>query len=92
MWKFMTWHNFIMLLSNLKLYIMHKLKSIYLSISLLVAGLLLNVISFAQDADKKIDIDISSEPESGFFMQPWVWVVAGAVFILLLVALLRKKD
>lgn len=71
---------------------MQKLKSFYLSASLLLAGLFLNLVTFAQDADKKIDIDISSEPDKGIFMQPWVWIVAGAVFILLLVALLRKKD
>ncbi len=71
---------------------MQKLKSIYLSATLFVAGLFLNLVSFAQDADKKIDISINSEPDKGFFMQPWVWVVAAAVFILLLVALLRKKN
>ena len=71
---------------------MQKLKSFYLSASLLMAGLFLNLISFAQDGDKKIDISISKEPDQSFFMQPWVWVVAGAIFVLLLVALLRKKD
>ncbi len=77
---------------NLKLNIMQKLKSIYLSISLLLVGVLLNLATFAQDGDKKLDIDISTEPDNSFFMQPWVWIVAGAVFVLLLVALLRKKD
>lgn len=71
---------------------MQKLKSIYLSASLFVAGILLSLVTFAQDADKKIDISINSEPEKAFYMQPWVWIVAGAVFVLLLVALLRKKD
>lgn len=71
---------------------MQKLKSFYLSASLLMAGLFLNLVSFAQDADKKIDININTEPDKSFLMQPWVWVVAAAVFILLLVALLRKKN
>ena len=71
---------------------MQKLKSIYLSASLFVAALFLNLVTFAQDADKKIDIDISTDSDKSFFSQPWVWVVAAAVFILLLVALLRKKD
>ncbi len=71
---------------------MQKLKSIYLSASLFVAAILLSLVTFAQDADKKIDISINSEPEKAFYMQPWVWIVAGAVFVLLLVALLRKKD
>ena len=71
---------------------MQKLKSLYLSATFTMAALFLNLVTFAQDADKKIDIDISSEPDQSFFMQPWVWIVAGAVFVLLLVALLRKKD
>ena len=77
---------------TLNLFIMQKLKSIYLSASLFVAALFLNLVTFAQDADKKIDIDISTDSDKSFFTQPWVWVVAGAIFILLLVALLRKKD
>ena len=55
--------------------------------------LFISVKTFAQD--KKIDIDINTKSDNNnIFMQPWVWVVGGAVFILLLVALLRggKKD
>ena len=55
--------------------------------------LFISVQTFAQD--KKIDIDINTKSDNNsIFMQPWVWVVGGAVFILLLVALLRggKKD
>ena len=54
---------------------------------------LLSFYSFAQD--KKVDISINTKPEddgSNFFMQPWVWVVGGAVFLLLLVALLRNNS
>ncbi len=50
---------------------------------------------WAQD-DKKIDVDINVNKDGGnWYQQPWVWIVGGAVFILLLVALLRgggKKD
>lgn len=49
---------------------------------------LFSVVSFAQE--KTIDVNINTKGESGgFFSSPWVWVVGGAVFILLLVALLR---
>ena len=59
--------------------------------SLLVASLLLSILSFAQD--KKINVDINTKSDnSNVFMQPWVWVVGGALFILLLVALLRNKN
>ncbi len=47
---------------------------------------------FAQDG-KAIDVDIDTKGDdaSGMFSQPWVWIVGGAVFILLLVALLRNN-
>ena len=60
---------------------------------LLLVSFFVSVTTFAQD--KKVDIDISTKSDNeGFWMQPWVWVVAGAVFVLLLVALLRggRKD
>ena len=59
-------------------------------LSLLVTCLVMTVFSFAQET-KKLDIDINTKGnDSNFFMQPWVWVVGGAVFILLLVALLKS--
>jgi hypothetical protein len=44
---------------------------------------------FAQD--KKVDIDVNVGKEAAWYTQPWVWIVGGAVFILLLVALLRSR-
>ncbi len=54
----------------------------------MVVLLLTSLASFAQDT-KKVDIDISTDSGGGFFASPWVWVVGAAIFILLLVALLR---
>ena len=63
-----------------------------MKISLLFTSLLLSIVALAQDT-KKLDIDINTKSdESNFLMQPWVWVVGGAVFILLLVALLRGNK
>ena len=50
---------------------------------------------FAQD--KKVDVDISLDKgnNSNWYQQPWVWVVGGAVFILLIIVLARgggKKE
>jgi len=49
----------------------------------------------AQDA-KKLDVDVDiNKGDSNWYQQPWVWVVGGAVFILLIVALARgggKKE
>ena len=59
--------------------------------SLLFTSLILSLLSFSQD--KKIDVSIGTKSDSSnVFMQPWVWVVGGALFILLLVALLRNKN
>ena len=40
------------------------------------------------------DVDISIGKKSNWYEQPWAWVVGAAVFILLLVAILRsgKKN
>jgi hypothetical protein len=62
------------------------------SLTFFFTALLLSIVSFAQET-KKIDIDVNTKSEdSGIFMQPWVWVVGGAVFILLLIALLRNNN
>lgn len=67
-------------------------KKVLSKITLVIVSLLLSFYSFAQD--KKVDIDINTKADNGsnFFMQPWVWVVGGAVFLLLLVALLRNNS
>ncbi len=60
-------------------------------IAMVFTMMLISFLSFAQD--KKVDIDINTKSENdNFFMQPWVWVVGGAVFLLLLVALLRSNS
>lgn len=61
-------------------------------LSLFFSFLLLSLYSVAQET-KKIDIDINTKGnDNNFFMQPWVWVVGGAVFILLLIALLKNNS
>ena len=60
-------------------------------ISLLLFALIASFLSFAQE--KKVDIDINSKGDSGgTFSQPWVWVVGAAVFIIIIVALLRGRK
>jgi hypothetical protein len=52
--------------------------------------------SFLWAQEKKLEVDINvNKKGDDWYMQPWVWVVGGAVFILILVGLLRgrgKKD
>lgn len=45
--------------------------------------------TYAQDGGLNIDINIG-EPE--WYQQTWVWVVGAAVFVLVLVGILRKKK
>jgi hypothetical protein len=53
-----------------------------------ISTLLMALITFAQDK-KEIDVNVNSN-KNNFWGQPWVWVVGAAVFILLLVAILRS--
>jgi hypothetical protein len=67
---------------------MNKISKMYRNIILGIASLFVLAVSFAQD--KGVDIDVNLKKESQWYQQPWVWIVGGAVFILLLVALLRS--
>jgi hypothetical protein len=49
-----------------------------------------SVVTFAQD--KGVDVDISVKKENEWYQNPIVWIIGGAVFILLLVALLRGGE
>lgn len=58
---------------------------------MLITSMFVALLSFAQD--KKIDVDINTDKGGGsFFASPVVWVIGVAVFILLLVALLRSNS
>ena len=61
---------------------------LYFTITLLFC--FLSVLTFAQD--KGVDVDINVKKESAWYQNPIVWVIGGAVFILLLVALLRGGE
>jgi len=50
----------------------------------------LSVLLFAQE--KGIDVDINVKKEQAWYQNPIVWVIGGAVFIWLLVALLRGGE
>ncbi|MBC7912717.1 MAG: hypothetical protein H7Y07_01210 [Pyrinomonadaceae bacterium] len=73
---------------------MKSLKKISTSFKNLLAILMLCLVqttTFAQD--KKVDVNISTDKGGGdWYAQPWVWIVGGAVFLLLLVALMRGNS
>lgn len=49
----------------------------------------LSVVSFAQEGGADIDVNINKDGGSEWYQQTWVWIVGGALFVLLLVAILR---
>jgi hypothetical protein len=49
---------------------------------------LASLMSLAQD--KGVDVDVNVNKDSNWYQQPWVWILGGAVFILLLAAILRS--
>lgn len=54
---------------------------------LVVIGVIANFIALGQE--KKVDVNIDADTGGSWYSSPWVWVVGAAVFILLLVAILR---
>ena len=54
----------------------------------------MSAVAWAQDKGLDIDVDVNGDKGGGWYQNPIVWVIGGAVFILLLVALLRsgKSD
>ena len=64
------------------------LKQTYTKLILAIMLSVTGALAFAQD--KGLDVDINVKKETEWYQQPWVWIVGGAVFILLLVAILRS--
>ncbi|NEU07347.1 hypothetical protein GZH53_03380 [Flavihumibacter sp. R14] len=51
-----------------------------------------SVLSFAQSAPEKVEVDINADGGSVWYGQPWVWAVGIAVFIVLIVAITRSNS
>jgi len=66
---------------------MKKISRVWLRFATFILLSFYSISVFAQD--KGIDIDINVKKEKEWYQNPIVWVIGGAVFILLLVALLR---
>ena len=67
-----------------------RFRHIYMRILFAFLSGITALISFAQD--KGLDVDINVKKESQWYEQTWVWVLGAAVFVLLLVALLRGRS
>ena len=69
---------------------MKKISRLWLRLTTFILLSFYSVLTFAQD--KGVDVDINVKKESAWYQNPIVWVIGGAVFILLLVALLRGGE
>jgi hypothetical protein len=57
---------------------------------LLLAALFMNAVVFAQEKSLDVNVDVNKGGGSAnWYANPWVWVIGAAVFILLLVAIVR---
>ncbi|HEV7331571.1 MAG TPA: hypothetical protein VGN63_11075 [Flavisolibacter sp.] len=66
------------------------MKRLYLLLLSVCCGFVVAAQGDGGGADINVDINKGGEGGAGFFANPVVWVVGAAVFILLLVALLRR--
>ena len=66
------------------------IRQTYSRITLALLFSFVSLLSFAQD--KGLDVDINVNKENEWYQQTWVWIVGGAIFVLLLVALLRGNT
>jgi len=67
-----------------------NLSKLWLKLTSFILLITCSIMAFAQD--KGIDVDINVKKETAWYQNPVVWVIGGAVFILLLVALLRGGE
>jgi hypothetical protein len=69
---------------------MKQISRLWLRFTTIIVLTFFSLLTFAQD--KGVDVDINVKKESSWYQNPIVWVIGGAVFILLLVALLRGGE
>jgi hypothetical protein len=84
--ELLSWHKF--LIDSLNGI---EMKTFILSL----VAVFFSTLLLAQEETKKINVDINTDGGgSAWYTSPWLWVVAAAIFILLLVALTRggRRD
>lgn len=72
----------------------HSLTSIAQRIAFLLLFTLTQVLVWAQDSTSS-SVSVTRETTTTtteWYTQPWVWVVGGAVFLIILIALLRGSS
>jgi hypothetical protein len=72
---------------------MKRIEHIKNKLIMLFAALFVNVYAFAQEAaEVNISKTTTSSSSTNWYAQPWIWIVAGAVFILLFAAIMRSGS
>ena len=83
----------VLFIATLKSFIMKMIKKASARFAILFLTTLMSVVSFAQEKGAEIDVNINKDNGGGnWYASPWVWIIGAAVFILLLVALLRGSG
>ena len=62
------------------------------SFAVALVFILNSLLSFAQTAPEKVEVDINADGGSVWYGQPWVWAVGVAVFIVIIVAITRNNS
>lgn len=71
------------------------INSVLARMAFLFLSLFVSVVMFAQEGGgADIKVDVNKNGGGDWYTSPWVWVIGAALFILLLVALLRggRRD
>jgi hypothetical protein len=71
---------------------MKLIKNISTRMALIFLSLFVSFSLFAQDKGADVKVDINKGGGDNWYASPWVWIVGAAIFILLLVALLRGNS
>ena len=57
-----------------------------------IALFLSQSLLWAQDRKVDVTLDINKGETTTWYAEPWIWVVGGAVFIIIIVALMRGNG
>jgi hypothetical protein len=78
--------------TTLEMKLSQNVPSVFSRFMAVIAFCFISAIAWTQD--QGLDVDVDLDKGGDWYANPIVWVIAGAVFILLLVALLRggSKD
>ena len=59
---------------------------------LLVALCAVQLVAWSQDAVSSSSTTVTTKTNNSFQVEPWMWIVGGAVLLIILVALLRGNS